>query len=277
MTPFELFIKNNIADIKVDFKKLEEEINKEIKPNGKVEISIKKLNKVKEIITRHLVGVDIDSKANHISMHLYIDVKKPYVGDLFLPPLFDTHKKKVTELKDRDGSSYFEELYSEEHFLFKWCNDSGTTGKDKMQKSAILYCGDGFLSDDKYIKSLKNTIGDERWGNILVLQVPHHGSEKNWKKGLANFMQPTFSVFCAEPSHKNKHPDKFVIEDLKEYNPCLVNTGKPLSFEFLWYPICSIDTKYGYLGCKHWPCGENNAIQYIRWLDNKKNGYSYSK
>lgn len=113
-----------------------------------------------------------------------------------------------------------------------------TKHKDKVlienpTKTALLYCGDGFLKNKHQINDLKNHLTAERWQNILCLQVPHHGSYKNWQTGLAKDLAPSFSVFCADPRLSYHHPHAQVVFDLLAYRPILVDHKNDFILRFI--------------------------------------------
>jgi len=89
---------------------------------------------------------------------------------------------------------------------------------------SILYSGDADFKPQSYRKELRNFLTEERWKNIYILQVPHHGSRHNWQEGLAKEFFHRYSVFSADPlNRKFKHPHREVLLDLLEGVPLLVD------------------------------------------------------
>ncbi len=62
-------------------------------------------------------------------------------------------------------------------------------------KNAILYTGDGYLSNPTEWANLQKVLGNDRISNIFALQVMHHGASSNWYSGLASQIKPTVSIF----------------------------------------------------------------------------------
>jgi len=96
-------------------------------------------------------------------------------------------------------------------------------------KSGIFFTGDGFIDTPARWTSLKNFYGSSRLQTLVALQVMHHGSNKNWFKGLAAQIQPDISVFSSDPMRRMKktkvkkqrkpHPHKEVLDDFEPFNP----------------------------------------------------------
>lgn len=90
---------------------------------------------------------------------------------------------------------------------------------------AALYCGDGNLSSADSWNRLRTYLGPERSGNLLVVQVMHHGASKSWHKGLAQAMSASVAVFAADPDRSRPgHPHRVVASDFSRHGlPILVN------------------------------------------------------
>jgi len=87
----------------------------------------------------------------------------------------------------------------------------------------VLYSGDANFQPRTHRDELRQFLTAERWQGIHILQVPHHGSEKNWEVGSANEFCHQWSVFSADPNYKHHHPDQPVILDLLQMGPRLVD------------------------------------------------------
>lgn len=96
---------------------------------------------------------------------------------------------------------------------------------------STLYTGDGFLDTLKKLSTLKKFMGVPRMKRIRVLQVMHHGAEKNWHAGVAKSIAPELSVFSCNPDDdRYNHPHPLVFRDFCQYNPVLVDTRKGFSY-----------------------------------------------
>ena len=89
---------------------------------------------------------------------------------------------------------------------------------------SILYTGDADLSTKSNRDELRTFLGDQCWQHIAILQVPHHGSRKNWKIGSVDEFSHRHSVFCADEHYlKYGHPHREVVLDLLHRGPILAN------------------------------------------------------
>ncbi|WP_314972825.1 hypothetical protein [Comamonas testosteroni] len=91
------------------------------------------------------------------------------------------------------------------------------------EKVGILYTGDGYLDTASSFNYLSNYLGRRRFDQLRVLQVMHHGSRKNWHKGLAVKFSPVVSIFCADPKYTYRHPHAQVLSDFASYGPVIVD------------------------------------------------------
>lgn len=172
------------------------------------------LHKLKPIIKSKLKDPDIEIN------QLFKEVEE------FLLKLYKVNnieKKKI----DMNSISMF--LYIGHHFAWKSINYINCElDYIEPDKNAILYCGDGSLKKCEYILDIIKKLGTRRWNNIYCLQVPHHGSKHNWRVGLAEYINPHISVFCADSDlnkvlGKCKHPDYDVWNDFSRSKQFLVN------------------------------------------------------
>jgi hypothetical protein len=115
--------------------------------------------------------------------------------------------------------------------------------KSKSQ-SGIFFTGDGFIDTPARLASLKNFYGSLRLQKLVAIQVMHHGSNKNWFKGLAAQIQPGISIFSSDPKrglHKSKvnkqikpHPHKEVLDDFEPFHPMQADKHKSVKI-FTFY------------------------------------------
>lgn len=101
----------------------------------------------------------------------------------------------------------------------------------RESREGILYTGDGYLDTNSRLDRLKNYFGSARMDRLGLLQVMHHGSEKNWHEGVAQALAPDFSFFCADPKHGYGHPHGNVVRDFLPHHPIIVDrsTGVTVS------------------------------------------------
>ncbi len=88
---------------------------------------------------------------------------------------------------------------------------------------SALYTGDANLKPTENREELRDFLTLERWAQVSVLQVPHHGSKNNWETGAAAEFANSFSIFCANDNGNYGHPDREVLLDLMYRGPHLVN------------------------------------------------------
>lgn len=93
-------------------------------------------------------------------------------------------------------------------------------------KAAILYTGDGYLSTDDQFHSLYRYLGPTRLSKVGTLQVMHHGSKHNWRRGLAARIAPLQSVFCADKSYSHHHPHDEVWNDFEAFGATKVDARR---------------------------------------------------
>lgn len=47
----------------------------------------------------------------------------------------------------------------------------------------------------------------------------HHGSDENWRKGIASKLNPAASVFCSDPAGRHGQPDWAVFDGFSSRDP----------------------------------------------------------
>jgi hypothetical protein len=99
-------------------------------------------------------------------------------------------------------------------------------------KLGLLLTGDISL-DAREIHRMSRHFGDPRWGGIIVMQIPHHGSQHSWKAGLAGVCPQDFSVLCVPDSDKlGHHPHPDVLADMVDKNPVRADYSNSVIFCF---------------------------------------------
>ena len=93
-----------------------------------------------------------------------------------------------------------------------------------------LYTGDGYLDTAARFDALKKAYGN-RLSRAGILQVMHHGSEKNWHPGIAGKFSPAVSIFSSDPTYTTYgHPDAAVLRDFWPW--CPVQVDRQNGFRF---------------------------------------------
>lgn len=85
--------------------------------------------------------------------------------------------------------------------------------------SACLYTGDYKLDDSNVVKELKK-VYSYYWKDLLLMQVPHHGSRKNYCGKLV--VPGVIYVVSAGFKNRYNHPSDYVINDIS------ANRGHPV-------------------------------------------------
>ena len=99
-------------------------------------------------------------------------------------------------------------------------------------KSALLLTGDISI-DSNTAKQMRSHFGNVRWNDVYVMQIPHHGSEYSWEKGVAKEFQNLFSVLCVPNFHKKGlHPHNNVMKDIDKKNPIRADYSSSVIFTF---------------------------------------------
>ena len=85
--------------------------------------------------------------------------------------------------------------------------------------SACLYTGDYKLNDKNVVGKLKG-VYNQYWKDLLLMQVPHHGSRKNY---CGELVEPGV-IYIVSAGFKNRynHPSDYVINDIS------ANRGHPV-------------------------------------------------
>lgn len=96
---------------------------------------------------------------------------------------------------------------------------------------AVLYAGDGYLDTESRIKGLCGSLTEMRLQKPKIFQVMHHGASANWRPGVAETLNPSFSVFSSDPSRKRPgHPSPNVVRDFQSHNPLQVDKFRGVRF-----------------------------------------------
>lgn len=87
-------------------------------------------------------------------------------------------------------------------------------------RNSMLYTGDGYFDDAEKWRRLEIYLGQSRVGNLAGLQVAHHGSRRNWHRGLAAKINPDVSIFSSDPDRYG-HPHQSVRRDFASVSTVL--------------------------------------------------------
>ncbi|HAS14186.1 MAG TPA: hypothetical protein DCS01_02665 [Idiomarina abyssalis] len=99
-----------------------------------------------------------------------------------------------------------------------------TVISDNLRRGSILFTGDGFLNTLARWNTLVSELKQTRIDSVAIFQVMHHGSKRNWFRGLASCVNPLASVFSSDPNLRNtRHPSESVIKDFIYFNPIQVD------------------------------------------------------
>lgn len=94
------------------------------------------------------------------------------------------------------------------------------------EKFSILYTGDADFQNPANRLNIQQFLTPARCDKVGVLQVPHHGSAKNWQVGKVREFHQTSSIFCASgPKSHYGHPDPSVWNDLRLRGRILVDSS----------------------------------------------------
>ena len=91
-----------------------------------------------------------------------------------------------------------------------------------VDEAGLLYCGDITMTDGT--RALTKAHFGNRWSQIQVLQVPHHGSKYSWQIASPPAPWPqSWSVFSSARTGRYRHPHKEVVNALANNSPVFVN------------------------------------------------------
>lgn len=103
--------------------------------------------------------------------------------------------------------------------------------RQSNEEASLLYFGDIKLGK-RNLKEIKNHIGAERWKQISVVQIAHHGAKGSWYKGAASEFSHLYSVYSYGLHNTYKHPGKEVVEDFSKMSTTvLVNEYQGASWD----------------------------------------------
>jgi beta-lactamase superfamily II metal-dependent hydrolase len=89
---------------------------------------------------------------------------------------------------------------------------------------AQIHTGDGTLNKIYYPGFRDFFRKGKRFEKMGIVQVMHHGSRRNWAKGIADKLRPVASIFSSEPCGHYFHPDDDVLRDFWPYHPAQVDS-----------------------------------------------------
>ena len=89
-------------------------------------------------------------------------------------------------------------------------NDNSNVIYTKLNNYKILLMGDSESNKEKDIISKYNL------SNIDILKVGHHGSSTSSNSYFINRINPKYSIISVGKNNKYGHPEKIVLDNLKE-------------------------------------------------------------
>lgn len=101
------------------------------------------------------------------------------------------------------------------------------------ERAAVQYTGDGYLDNGARLHELAAHFGQQRLDAATCFQVMHHGAQGNWCPDVPAVIQPSFSVFSSDPSHKDRHPHAKVKRSFRDHHPLYTNLKSTAFFE-IW-------------------------------------------
>ena len=101
-------------------------------------------------------------------------------------------------------------LYFLNNYIYDNENDNSNVIYTEINKIKIL------LTGDAGIKVEKDIIGSYNLKDIDILKVGHHGSKTSSSKEFINNVNPKYSLISVGEDNKFGHPNKIVLENLKD-------------------------------------------------------------
>ena len=103
--------------------------------------------------------------------------------------------------------------------------------KPSSTRCGFLMTGDGYLDNETRLDALTSFLEPHgRLAKVSTFQVMHHGSKRNWHRGVASTISPDHSIFCSNPRFKNyNHPNPEVVLDFNCYGPEQVDENRGFS------------------------------------------------
>jgi beta-lactamase superfamily II metal-dependent hydrolase len=84
-------------------------------------------------------------------------------------------------------------------------------------KEGCLFCGDSDFKKYDVMAILKKRLQNSN-KNIGLLQIPHHGSRRNFKKNLYDWLIiPFVSFACCGKRNRYRHPSRLVVRSVRVY------------------------------------------------------------
>jgi hypothetical protein len=98
--------------------------------------------------------------------------------------------------------------------------------------SALLLTGDISI-DRNCAMQMRSHFGEQRWRDLYVMQIPHHGSKNSWQAGVAKNFPHVFSVLCVPNfDAAGHHPHVDVMADISSKNPIRADYSISIIFAF---------------------------------------------
>lgn len=128
------------------------------------------------------------------------------------------------------------------------CDPSPTGGllnvRELTNKFGLLLTGD-ITINSATLNAMKSHFGKNRWDDIGVLQIPHHGSKHSWACVSQRITQHNHSVFCV-PDRAGKHtshPHNEVEESLENTNRFYADYSHRVEYTIAICPIAGMRNK----------------------------------
>ena len=110
-------------------------------------------------------------------------------------------------------------------YRLQLCRQCRPEGPDQPLRFSQMHTGDGYLEDEARLRAFERHFSPaDRLVRSAVLQVMHHGSRANWHAGVAARLNPIWSIFSSDPTHKTYgHPHAEVLRDFWMHGPVQVD------------------------------------------------------
>jgi len=140
--------------------------------------------------------------------------------EVFIPNIKSIYKKYLFKNINYTSLSVYHGPVKTCHHLVLWCNyqlfHRLIYSKEGVFKSGTLLTGDSFLKEDEdfdpFITYYSNYIE-----KCFLFQVPHHGSQKNWKP-LPNGLEDIPVFVINHGLGRKKHPSKSVVDNIMSHS-----------------------------------------------------------
>ncbi|MEH3117062.1 MAG: hypothetical protein PGN25_05470 [Methylorubrum populi] len=107
------------------------------------------------------------------------------------------------------------------------------TQSSQFGRCAQIYTGDGTLDAGPRFDAFERFFSrGGRLARTAFFQVMHHGSKRNWHRGIAAKVQPSISLFSSDPAHRSfRHPHAEVLRDFWPYGAVQIDRERGYRFD----------------------------------------------